>query len=397
MTESRPKHLLSVACRPILEGTLRKLVGSGIREVLLVVGYKGDMIQDFVGDGKHLGCRVSYVRQKHPSGTADALRSCQATLEDETRFIIIYGDDYYSKGAILKFVKTALRYPDNIMAAAEVEDASRFGRLEIKKGFVSSIQEKVQGRGPARVNAGLYMLSSSVFNVLEKTRLSGRGEYELTDSLTALIRGGSKIRAFPLNRKDWLGVTYPWDLLDANRVELEGLQSRMLGQVEEGARIRGPTSIAKGAVVKSGSYLEGPLVIGERSTIGPNSYLRPFTSVGRECKVGAGCEVKNSILMDRVKIPHLSYVGDSVIGEASSLGAGTVTANLRFDNAFVLSRVKGKWVDSHRRKLGAIIGDNARTGINVSLFPGVKLGVGAWVGPGAVVKKDVPSGGRVRR
>ncbi len=397
LTESRPKPLLALGGRPILEGTLRKLVESGIREILLVVNYKGEMIRDLIRDGKHLGCHVSYIRQKHPSGTADALRSCQASLEDESRFIIIYGDDYYSGGAIANFVKTALRSPDDMMAAVEVEDSSKFGRLEIRRGLVTSILEKVEGEGPGRVNAGLYILSKSIFKALGKTGLSGRGEYELTDSLTFIIRGGSKIRAFPMRRKDWLGVTYPWDLLDANRMELEGLSSNASGQIEDGTRIRGPVNIAKGATVKSGSYLEGPLFIGEDSTIGPNAYLRPFTSVGRNCKVGAGCEVKNSILMDNVKIPHLSYVGDSVVGEASSLGAGTITANLRFDNAFVESLVKGRQIASHRRKLGAIIGDNVRTGINVSVFPGVKLGLGAWVGPGVVVRKDVPSGGRVRR
>jgi bifunctional UDP-N-acetylglucosamine pyrophosphorylase/glucosamine-1-phosphate N-acetyltransferase len=113
-------------------------------------------------------------------------------------------------------------------------------------------------------------------------------------------------------------------------------------------------------------------------------------------KVGAGCEVKNSIVMRNTRIPHLSYVGDSVIGEDCSLGAGTITANLRFDEAEVRSKIRGSWVNSGRKKLGAILGDRVRTGINVSIFPGVKVGGGSWIGPGAIVDRDVPSNARYK-
>jgi bifunctional UDP-N-acetylglucosamine pyrophosphorylase/glucosamine-1-phosphate N-acetyltransferase len=100
--------------------------------------------------------------------------------------------------------------------------------------------------------------------------------------------------------------------------------------------------------------------------------------------------------MDEAKIPHLSYVGDSVLGWGVSLGAGTITANLKFNDSNVESRVKGKLVDSGQRKLGVIFGDGAKTGINVSIFPGVKIGADAWIGPGAVIRADVLSNARVR-
>jgi bifunctional UDP-N-acetylglucosamine pyrophosphorylase/glucosamine-1-phosphate N-acetyltransferase len=148
--------------------------------------------------------------------------------------------------------------------------------------------------------------------------------------------------------------------------------------------------------VKSGSYIEGPVYVGEGAVVGPNAYLRPGTSLGKGAKVGAGCEVKNSIVHDDAKIPHLCYVGDSVLGKGVSLGAGTITANLKFNDSHVESRVKREMVDSGQRKLGAILGDGAKTGINVSIFPGVKIGADAWIGPGAIVRADVPSSSRVR-
>jgi bifunctional UDP-N-acetylglucosamine pyrophosphorylase/glucosamine-1-phosphate N-acetyltransferase len=100
--------------------------------------------------------------------------------------------------------------------------------------------------------------------------------------------------------------------------------------------------------------------------------------------------------MDEAKIPHLCYVGDSLLGNRVSLGAGTITANLKFNDSHVESRVKREMVDSGQRKLGAILGDGAKTGINVSIFPGVKIGADAWIGPGAIVRADVPSSARVR-
>ena len=100
--------------------------------------------------------------------------------------------------------------------------------------------------------------------------------------------------------------------------------------------------------------------------------------------------------MKNTKIPHLSYVGDSILGAGCSLGAGTITANLRFDEAQIKSKVRGSWVDSGRKKLGAVFGDGAKTGINASIFPGVKVGRGAWVGPGAIVDRDVPSNARYK-
>ena len=100
--------------------------------------------------------------------------------------------------------------------------------------------------------------------------------------------------------------------------------------------------------------------------------------------------------MDDAKIPHLSYIGDSVLGNAVSLGAGTITANLKFNDSNVESKVKGQMVDSGQHKLGAFFGDGAKTGINVSIFPGVKIGADTWIGPGAIVRADVPSKARMR-
>jgi NDP-sugar pyrophosphorylase family protein len=173
------------------------------------------------------------------------------------------------------------------------------------------------------------------------------------------------------------------------------MKPEVLGTVESGAHLADSVFVAEGATVLSGAYIEGPSYIGEGSSVGPNCYIRPCTSIGRNVRVGNACEVKNSILMDNVHMGHLSYVGDSIIGEGCNLGAGTITANLRFDEKPVKMIVKDELVDTGSPKMGVVMGDNAKTGIGALLMPGVKIGCNSWIRPNYVVRKDVPSDARL--
>ncbi len=163
------------------------------------------------------------------------------------------------------------------------------------------------------------------------------------------------------------------------------------GEIEDGTHLIGPVAVAKGARIRSGAYVEGPVFIDRNSDIGPNCYIRPHTSIGKNVRIGNGCEIKSSIIMDKTHIGHLSYVGDSVIGEDCNLGAGTTVANFRLDSKSVRMMIKDKVVDSERRKLGAILGDSVKTGINTLFMPGVKVGHNSQIGPNLVVCRDVPS------
>jgi NDP-sugar pyrophosphorylase family protein len=145
--------------------------------------------------------------------------------------------------------------------------------------------------------------------------------------------------------------------------------------------LKGAVAIGKNTVIKSSAYIVGPVIIGEDCEIGPNCYIRPTTAIGDGCHIGAAVEIKNSVIMKGTKIPHLNYVGDSVIGEGCNLGAGTKIANLRLDKQNI--QVGG--IDTKRRKLGAVIGDNVETGINTSINVGSMIGNNTFIGPGVVV------------
>ena len=396
LTEDNPKPLLPLANKSVLERTLAALVGAGIRQIILVVGFRSEKIRDRLGKGEAIGADLKYVRQKAAKGTADALGTCSNELRGEDRFLALYGDDHYDSSVPRTFLGKTRQSQGITIGTADVQDASGFGKIQSKRGLVTEIREKDSKSEPGQVNAGIYLMDGSIFPAIKKTKRSIRGELELTDSLKILIGEGTQVHAQSLGPRKWLGISYPWDMLEANQWILESEKSASEGIVEKDVHVSGPVVLEAGSVVKSGSYLEGPVHIGKNCRVGPNSYLRPFSSLGDDVKVGAGCEVKNSIVMRNTKIPHLSYVGDSIIGEGCSFGAGTITANLRFDEGEVEMKVRGTLVNSKRKKLGAIIGDRVKTGINVSIFPGVRIGLGAWVGPGAVVDRDVASNARYK-
>jgi len=395
LTETRPKPLLPIGNRPILERSLEALVHSGIEKIVLVVNYKSEMVQERLGDGARIGCEIEYVKQKSPRGTADAVGAASEKLGGQDRFLVMYGDDYFDREAVKGFVANAEKNDGCTIGTTLVEDASPFGKIETKNGLVTAIREKVAKAGPGLVNSGLYAMSQSILPSIKKTVRSKGGEFELTDSLGMLIKTGEPVHSEQLKKSGWLGISYPWDLLEANEHVLSHETVSLDGTIEEGVQLKGSVVLEEEAIVKSGTRIEGPVHVGKRCHIGPNSYLRAHTCLGDDVKVGASCEVKNSIVMAGTKIPHLSYVGDSVLGVECSLGAGTITANLRFDETIIKSRVKTVMVPSGRKKLGAILGDEVRTGINVSIFPGVKIGKGAWLGPSAIIKKDVASGARI--
>ena len=392
LTENRPKHLLPIGGKPLLEWILEGMVGAGVDEALLVTHYMEEQIKGYFGDGKRLGLELSYVRQEEMRGTADAFRMAEDFAGGE-EFLGVYGDLFLPPEGFEALIR-ARRKGETTMCVVPVDDPSRMGVVALEGDRVTAIVEKpAPGEEPSDLaNAGMYVFQPGIFRLIDETGLSSRNEYEITDSLRALIDSSATLRAVTLPKGSWLDVGLPWNLLEANEKALSSMETSIEGDVEDGVHVQGPVRIAEGARVRSGVYIEGPVCIGSGSDIGPNCYLRPSTCIGADVRVGNACEVKNSIIMDGTRVPHLSYVGDSVIGERCNLGAGTITANIRFDKKNVKVEIKGEKIDSGRRKLGVFIGDDVQIGINVNLLPGVKVGAGAWIAPGLTVHDDVESG-----
>ncbi len=375
LTLTTPKPLLKVMNKEIIRHNLDALQGL-VGDVIVIVGFKKEQIIKEIGY-KYGKLKIRYIEQKTQSGTGHAIKCVEKLVKD--KFIVMGGDDIFSK----EDIKACLRHKYAVLGCV-VENPNRFGVFVVKNKKVTKVVEKPNRFVSDIVNTGLYVFDKSVFGF--KLRKSPRGEYEIVDYVNELVKK-EKVVCEKV-KEHWLSIGYPWDLIEANNVLVSKIRNDIKGKVEKGVVVNGKIKVGKGTTILSGTYIAGNVVIGENCNIGPNCFLRGNTSIGNGCHIGQAVEIKNSIIMDKANVPHLSYVGDSVIGENSNLGAGTITANLRHDNKNVTSVVKGKLVDTGRRKLGAIIADDVHTGINTVIYQGRKIWPGVGTRPGEIVDKD---------
>ncbi|MHA1518915.1 MAG: bifunctional sugar-1-phosphate nucleotidylyltransferase/acetyltransferase [Promethearchaeota archaeon] len=407
LTETRPKPLIPIAGTPLLQHTISSLKECGITEILLIIGYKKEQIIDYFEDGARFGVKISYIEQKEFLGTGHATQLAE-NFANSNPFMLIYGD-LFMDTEIYSSVKNSFEINDfhGIISAKSMDDPTKWGILNVDSdGILQKLVEKPSDdRFGNLANTGVYVLSPSIFDALQIIPKSPRGEYELTDAITHRMGEGDKFQVLTLDDLFWSDVGHPWQLLDATRHVIDQLPGEKTtkkylpsaniinqgGTIEDFVTVHGTVVLGKNSIVKSGSYIEGPMIIGDDCVIGPNAYLRPYTVLGNHCKIGNASEVKASIIMDHTAIPHLSYVGDSIIGEHVNFGCGSITANLRLDKKQIPMIVKDTTVATGRKKLGTIIGDHAQIGIQVSIMPGKNIGSYAFVGSNTIVSENIPS------
>ena len=385
LTANIPKPLLPVAGKPFLRHVVEALRDGGVADVSILIGWQAKRVREYFGRGDAVGVRVDYAEQAERLGTAHAIGLAKAHVDGP--FLALNGDIVITANTVKGILALQGKTGGPVMAVAEAANPEQFGVVEVRDGKVVGIEEKPREPKSNLINAGVYAFDEDVFDLIAKTPKSRRGEYEITDTLRMLIEKRD-VHAFTLP-EEWIDVGRPWDLLRANEILLKGLKPEVLGDVDKNAHLVGPVAVGKGTRVLAGAHVRGPTVIGEDSEVGPNCLVRPSTSIGSRCKVGSGSEVKNSIVMDGTHVPHLNYVGDSILGERCNLGAGTKVANLRLDEGTVHVTVKGKDVDTGLRKLGVIMGDDVKTGINASIDVGTVVGEGTFIGVGAVVRGTI--------
>ena len=377
LTAHTPKPMLPVAGSPLVVHCLKDAIAAGASRVTVVVGYEADAVRTALA-GREWPVPVETVTQPTQRGTADAVRAARDALRDEP-FAVLNGDVLYDRASL-----ASLYDAGPAVGSFRVENPSAYGVLRVDDDQVHGVVEKPADPPSDLVNAGAYVFPAEArdwLNVDESTR----GEAELTDVLQRTCET-TAVSAVPFER--WLDVGRPWELLAATEWKLDSLDREVAGDVDADATLHGDVRVEAGAVVEPGVVVEGPAHIGADCHIGPNAYIRGATSLGPGVRVGHGVEVKNSVVMAGSAIPHLTYLGDSVLGRNVNLGAGTTVANLRHDGESVQLTVKGERVDTGRRKFGVVCGDDVKTGVNCSLNPGVTLGTGVTVEPGETVRRD---------
>ncbi len=383
LTDTRPKPLIPLANKPIIEHILDALVEAGIEKISILIGYEGRQIAERYGHS-YKGAKIDYVYQNERRGTGDAV--LYASKYTDEKFLILNGDLYFEKSAISDILEH-----DNAVLGVYKDNAESYGLL-IGDENLEEIREKVPGAS-GLVNAGVYVFHREIFEYIKRVELSPRGEIEFTDAINMFVKEHD-VKIVKYNGL-WHDIGYPWHLLDATKAYLEKMKCGIRGEAEENVVLKGKVCIGEGTKIMSGTYIEGPVLIGKNCKIGPNAYIRPYTVIGDNCHIGNSSEIKASIIMNGSKVPHFNYVGDSVIGENCNLGAGTKVANLRLDEKNIRVVVKDKIVDTGRRKLGVIMGDYVHTGINVSIDVGTMIGSYAAIAPGAKIKGVVSTRSRV--
>ncbi len=387
LTENRPKHLLEIGGKPLIKWILDELYDiTEISEIILVINYHKDKIISAVNEWYDSPPKI--VIQENTLGTGNAVLTAIKNSNISEKFLVINGDIIIRDG-IKEFIQKN-KNTDCAILGVHVSHPELFGVLKTENSLLKGVLEKPKTASPnSLINAGVYLFPPSATSIFYDLTTSPRGEQELTDAINILI---SKYPMQVVETKHkWMDVGHPWQLLEANKYLLDknSDQFSIDGVVENGATLNGKVHVSKNAIVRSGVYIEGPVYIDEGADIGPNCYIRAHSYIGKNVRIGNACEIKNSIIYNDTHAAHLSYVGDSVLGIHSNLGAGTITANLRHDGKPIKLTINGSRINTGRRKLGVIMGDYVKTGIGVSILPGVKIKGKTWINANELVRRDI--------
>ncbi len=351
-TASKPKVMIRIGDKPILQYVVEALERNGIRDLLFVVGYKKEKIMDYFGNGNDLGVEIDYVVQEHLLGTGDALKYAKNRMAD--RFLVLAGDNVIDAATISD--SELLNAEGNAVLIKAYEDVSRYGVVTVDDGLVRDIIEKPEEEISNLVNTGIYAFGKDMFEFMDE---------ELTSILLNMIHAGTPVKAYA-TRGVWLDAVYPWDIIRLNDIVLKGVPAKLEGKIERGVTIAGKVILGRKSVIRANSYIMGPVIIGENCEIGPNACIFPSTSIGNDVRIGAFTEIRNSVLMDMVKIGSFSSVNNSIFDTGSSVEGGFVA---RSDAADI--EIGG---EHHSVNVGTMIGEYCKLGSSIIANPGTILG-----------------------
>jgi len=367
-TVTKPKTMLSIADKPILQYVVESLAQNGIRNIVIVVGYRREQVFDYMGDGEQFGVDIVYITQKRQLGTAHALAQAKDVVEDE--FLVLPGDNLIEADTIAKFVTMK----PNALLVKKVGNTTRYGVVTTEGDLVRDIVEKPKEAKSDIVNTGIYAFTKEIFDFIDV-------ELGIPDVLNSMLAKGYAISAQETDGT-WLDVVYPWDILSLNDAVLRRIPASLGGTIEAGTSVKGLVSIGKDTVIRSNSYIVGPVVIGGNCDIGPNVCILPATSIGDNVVISPFSEVKNSVIGDDVNIGPGSIIQDSVIDDGcvteGHFTACSGEAEVRVND------------EHHLVKVGAMLGVGCNLGSNVVAQPGVIIGNYSRIQPMKLISGKLP-------
>jgi glucose-1-phosphate thymidylyltransferase len=316
ITHTSAKQLVPVANKPILFYGLEAMASAGIDQIGVIVGETRAEVMAAVGDGSRWGVSVTYIPQDAPLGLAHCVLIAEEFLGDDD-FVMYLGDNLLEQD-LTAFVDEFLkaRANDAVKPSAQillkrVPDPHRFGIAELDgDGLVVRLVEKPADPPSDLALVGVYLFDRTINDAVRAIAPSARGELEITDAIQWLIDQGLRVRQELLTGW-WIDTGKLTPLLEANRLLLEKIESRVEGTVDAASSLDGRVVIAPGAEVV-GSTIRGPVAIGPRTRV-VNSFLGPFSAIGADCEV-VNSEVEHSVVMDGSRIIDIPRLEDSLIG-----------------------------------------------------------------------------------
>jgi glucose-1-phosphate thymidylyltransferase len=319
ITHTSAKQLVPIANRPILFYGIEAIKEAGITDIGIVVGDTAAEIEGAVGDGGKFGVKTTYIHQEAPLGLAHAVKISRDFVGDD-RFIVYLGDNLILDGITAFVRKFVENEPNCQILLAHVPNPQNFGVAELEGDRVVRLVEKPRQPKTDLALVGVYMFDKTVFEAADSIKPSWRNELEITDAIQFLIEKGSDVQCQIISGW-WKDTGKLADMLEANRMLLERLESRIDGDVDDRSKIDGRVVLAKGSTVTN-SVLMGPLIIGE-NTIIADSYIGPFTSINYNVEIH-GSEIEHSIVLEDSRIRDVagriesSLVGKNVVVEKHS-------------------------------------------------------------------------------
>ncbi|HEX2706945.1 MAG TPA: glucose-1-phosphate thymidylyltransferase [Solirubrobacterales bacterium] len=293
ITHTSAKQLVPVANKPVLFYGIEALVDAGVTEIGIIIAPEtGGEIREAAGDGSAFGATITYIVQDKPAGLAHAVLTAEEFIGGSP-FVMYLGDNLLRdglRGLVSTFIKDE---PDALILLTPVDDPSSYGVAELDGEQIVRLIEKPKDPPSNLALVGVYLFSSSIFEAARGLEPSWRGEYEITEAIQALIDDGQRVQS-EVVRGWWKDTGQLADMLEANRLVLEELETRLEGEIDEESRVEGRVVVEKGAVV-AGSVIRGPAVIGAGARI-EDAYIGPYTSIGEGVHITRS-EVEHSIVL----------------------------------------------------------------------------------------------------
>ncbi len=390
---NKPKAMFELMGRPLIEFAVENLREAGITELIVVTGPNQEQIRTHLGNGDGFGVRIKYAFQPQPLGQANAIQSAEGLINGN--FFVLNADDIFETQLLRTVTSRAEESSARlVLVSRKVAEPWRFGvmRFDGEGRLIGVVEKPPAGQEPSDLAVvGVYYFSPDVFQCIRDTP-PGETDDQLERAYQLLIDRGQATYV----RYEGLFESYkfPWNLLTIDDLllglKIKGQQISSLARISDRAIVGDNVVIGDNVRIFENAVIRGPAYIGAGGVIGNNALVWGGCSFGPNCVIGYGSEIKHAVFGRNVWT-HRAYVGDSVVSDNCSFGAGTVTANYRFDEEDVQVNVGGRRMTTGTDKFGVIMAEGCRTGSNSVLVPGVKIGPNSIVGPGVTLIDDLPA------